>query len=48
MFKNLFLGNTKVDFYKKSKVFYRVFIIEIILFIEIIIMSFSNILDLNL
>ena len=47
-FKNLFLGNTKVDFYKKSKVFYRVFIIEIILFIAIIIMAFSNILDLNL
>ena len=29
MFKNLFLGNTKVDFYKKSVLFYKVFIIEI-------------------
>ena len=48
MFKNLFLGNTKVDFYKKSKLFYKVFIIEILLFIAIIIMAFTNILDLNL
>ncbi len=48
MFKNLFLGNTKVDFYKKSELFYKVFIIEILLFIAIIIMAFTNILDLNL
>ena len=48
MFKNLFLGNTKVDFYKKSKFFYKVFIIEIAIFIGIIIMVFTNTLDLNL
>ena len=48
MFKNLFLGNTKVDFYKKSKFFYKVFIIEITIFIAIIIMVFTNTLDLNL
>ena len=48
MFKNLFLGNTKVDFYKKSKFFYKVFIIEITIFIGIIIMVFTNTLDLNL
>ena len=48
MFKNLFLGNTKVDFYKKSKFFYKVFIIEITIFIGIIIMVFINTLDLNL
>ena len=48
MFKNLFLGNTKVDFYKKSNFFYKVFIIEIAIFIGIIIMVFTNTLDLNL
>ena len=48
MFKNLFLGNTKVDFYKKSNFFYKVFIIEITIFIGIIIMVFTNTLDLNL
>ena len=48
MFKNLFLGNTKVDFYNKSKTFYKIFIIEIIIFIGIIIMAFTNLLDLNL
>ena len=30
MFKNLFLGNTKVDFYKKSKTVDKIFIIELI------------------
>ena len=48
MFKNLFLGNTKVDFYKKSIFFYKVFIIEITIFVGIIIMVFTNTLDLNL
>ena len=48
MFKNLFLGNTKVDFYKKSNFFYKVFIIEITIFVGIIIMVFTNTLDLNL
>ena len=48
MFKNLFLGNTKVDFYKKCKFFYKVFIIEITIFVGIIIMVFTNTLDLNL
>ena len=48
MFKNLFLGNTKVDFYKKIKFFYKVFIIEITIFVGIIIMVFTNTLDLNL
>ena len=48
MFKNLFLGNTKVDFYKKSNFFYKVFIIEITIFIGIIVMVFTNTLDLNL
>ena len=48
MFKNLFLGNTKVDFYKKSKFFYKVFIIEITIFVGIIVMVFTNTLDLNL
>ena len=48
MFKNLFLGNTKVYFYKKSKFFYKVFIIEITIFVGIIIMVFTNTLDLNL
>ena len=48
MFKNLFLGNTKVDFYKKSIFFFKVFIIEITIFVGIIIMVFTKTLDLNL
>ena len=42
MFKNLFLGNTKVDFYKKSNFFYKVFIIEITIFIGIIIIAINR------
>ena len=44
----LFLGNTSIDFYKLSKRFYNIFIIEMIIFTTIIIFTFSNILILNL
>ena len=44
----LFLGNTSIDFYKLSKKFYNIFIIEMIIFILIIILTLSNILMLNL
>ena len=44
----LFLGNTSIDFYKLSKKFYNIFIIEMIIFILIIILTLSNVLILNL
>lgn len=44
----LFLGNTSIDFYKLSKKFYNIFIIEMIIFILIIILTLSNVLMLNL
>ena len=44
----LFLGNTSIDFYKLSKKFYNIFIIEMIIFTLIIILTLSNVLILNL
>ena len=44
----LFLGNTSIDFYRLSKKFYNIFIIEMIIFILIIILTLSNVLILNL
>ncbi len=44
----LFLGNTSIDFYKLSNKFYRVFIIEIVLFITVIILVLTNLVTLNL
>lgn len=48
MFKKLFLGNTQIDFYKLGKKFYKIFILEIIIFSTVIILTFVNILTLNL
>ena len=48
MFKKLFLGSTKINFYNKSKTLYKLFITEIFVFSTIIIFTFTNILNLNL
>ena len=48
MFKKLFLGNTRIDFYKLGTIFYRVFLFEIIIFTTVILITFTGVLSLNL
>jgi len=48
MFKKLFLGNTKIDFYKLGNIFYKLFILEIIIFATVILITFTGVLSLNL
>ena len=48
MFKKLFLGTTQIDFKEIGPRFYKVFIIEIILFGVILIASFIGLFSLNL
>ena len=48
MFKKLFLGTTSVDFYSLGSRFYKLFIIEFILFTAILISSIFGIFTLNL
>ena len=48
MFKKLFLGDTKIDFYKIGNIFYKIFIVEIILFSTVLVLTFTNILEMNL
>jgi hypothetical protein len=48
MFKRLFLGTTNIDFQDLGSKFYKVFVIEFILFIAIILGSIFGILSLNL
>jgi len=48
MFKKLFLGNTRIDFYKLGTIFYRVFLFEIFIFTTVILMTFTGVLSLNL
>jgi preprotein translocase subunit SecF len=48
MFKRLFLGTTNIDFQNLGTKFYKVFVIEFILFISIILGSIFGILSLNL
>jgi preprotein translocase SecF subunit len=48
MFKKLFLGTTSVDFYSLGSKFYKLFIIEFILFTAILISSIFGIFTLNL
>ena len=47
MFKNLFLGNTNIDFYKKRGLLQRVLIIEIFIFVTVLICAAIGILNLN-
>ena len=48
MFKRLFLGTTNVDFQKLGSRFYKIFIIEFVLFTTIILSSLFGIFTLNL
>jgi len=48
MFKRLFLGNTNIDFYNIGSRFYKLFIIEFVIFSAVLIGSISGFLSLNL
>jgi len=48
MIKRLFLGSTNVDFLKVGKLFYKVFLIEVVIFLAILIMSSLGVLPVNL
>jgi len=48
MFKNLFLGTTNIDFKNLGSKFYKVFVIEFILFIAILLSSIFGLTQLNL
>lgn len=48
MFKNLFLGTTNIDFKNLGSKFYKVFVIEFILFIAILLSSIFGFTQLNL
>tara|TARA_Y100000741_G_scaffold112411_1_gene84365 strand:- start:52 stop:957 length:906 start_codon:yes stop_codon:yes gene_type:complete len=48
MFKKLFLGNTKINFYNIGSLLFKIFLIEIIIFILVLSLAVTNVLDLNL
>jgi len=48
MIKKLFIGSTDIDFIKVGKLFYRIFIIEALIFIAVFIFSLTGILNVNL
>ena len=47
MFKNLFLGNTNIDFYNKRNLLQKIFIVEIVIFLTVLICTAIGILNLN-
>ena len=47
MFKNLFLGNTNIDFYKKRSLLQRILLVEILIFLIVLILTVIGILNLN-
>ena len=44
MFKNLFLGNTNIDFYNKRNLLQKIFIVEIVIFLTVLICAAIGIL----
>ena len=48
MFKKLFLGNTKINFYNIGSLLFKIFLIELIVFILVLSLAVTNVLDLNL
>jgi len=48
MIKKLFIGSTDIDFLKVGRLFYRIFIIEALIFIAVFIFSLTGILNVNL
>ena len=48
MFKRLFLGTTKIDFKDIGPIFYKIFVVEMLIFVAILIASLFGVLSLNL
>ena len=48
MIKKLFIGSTDIDFLKVGKLFYKIFIVEVIIFITVGILSLTGIMNVNL
>ena len=48
MFKKLFLGTTEINFKMLGNTFYKIFIVETIIFIAILVASLTSILNMNL
>ena len=48
MIKKLFIGSTDIDFLKVGKLFYKIFIVEVIIFITIGVLSLTGIMNVNL
>ena len=48
MIKRLFLGTTEVNFINVGKTFYKIFIVEVILFVSVITLSLLGVLNVNL
>ena len=48
MFKKLFLGTTEINFKMLGTTFYKIFIVETIIFIAILVASLTGILNMNL
>ena len=47
MFKNLFLGNTSINFYEKRKLLQNVLIIEVVFFLIVFVSASLGLLNLN-
>ena len=48
MIKKLFIGSTNIDFLQVGKLFYRIFVVEAIIFISVAVLSLTGILNVNL
>ena len=48
MIKKLFIGSTDIDFLKVGKLFYNIFIVEVIIFITVGVLSLTGIMNVNL
>ena len=47
MFKNLFLGNTSINFYEKRKLLQNILIVEILFFLLVFVSAALGVLNLN-
>ena len=48
MIKKLFIGSTNIDFLQVGKLFYRIFVVESIIFVSVGVLSFVGVLNVNL
>ena len=48
MIKKLFIGSTNIDFLQVGKLFYRIFVVESIIFVSVGVLSLVGVLNVNL